>query len=187
MKFSAMIHPGNIYRGLFLILFVQAFQAFSQNSGSEVPDLEDRPLNNVFINILGDGSIASLNYERLFPTSTQHSFIAAGLGVGLNSLVEIHANNGTTYTYDLFPVIPHHITGNIGGGRHFFEFGLGGAILANEGGQHYLPYATIGYRLLPLNSNRVNARVFVCYPLQSLDNFDIIYVPAGISVGWSFD
>lgn len=184
--------------GLLLILLLQGVYTFSQSfapgqktnknglrlSGTEDPG--DRPVNNAFINFLGDGSLASLNYERLFLIDPEHAFITGGLGLGMNSLVTIHANEHASYTSDNFPVIPHHISGNIGNGRHFLELGLGGTILANGGGQHYLTYLMVGYRLQPLNTNRVSARLFGSYPLQRLEKFDMIYVPVGISVGWSF-
>lgn len=194
-----MKHLHNICgKSLFLVILLQSVYAFSQNfvpgqkisrkhivmSRAANQEVEDRPINNAFINILGDGSIASLNYERLFLINPERSFITAGLGIGANSLVTIHANDGATPNN--FPVVPHHITGNIGKGRHFLEFGLGGAILGNQTGQHYLSYLVLGYRLQPLNSNRVSARIFGSYPLQRLERFDIIYIPAGISVGWAF-
>lgn len=183
-----MIHFRKVInrRVLLLGLFMQSLVVFSQDY-SDTNNLEYRPLNNIFLNISGDASIVSLNYERLFPTGREHFFFAAGLGVGVNTFVTIHANNGTTYTLDNFPVVPHHITGNLGGRRSFFEFGFGGAFIASpQEGHPYLPSVMIGYRHLPMNMNRVNFRVFVSYPLASLDMYNIVYVPAGVSVGWSF-
>lgn len=183
-------------KGIFMMILLQVASVFGESCVSRQPFKNgillsreydgDRPLNNAFINFLGDGSLASINYERLLPVYSDHVFITAGLGIGMNSLVTFHANGETVYTSSSFPVIPHHITGNIGSGRHFLEFGLGGTILANKSGQHYLPYLSLGYRLQPLNTNRVSARIFGSYPLQSLERFDIIYIPVGVSVGWSF-
>jgi hypothetical protein len=157
-------------------------------STSEQPDLNYRPENNIFINILGDASVASLNYERLFFTDPKHFFIAVGAGLGINYFVIIHnhSNSATTYSTEKYMIIPHHITGNIGKGRHFFEFGLGGAILAGPRAQPYLPYLTLGYRIQPWNKNRLHFRIFGSYPLQNLEKFEILYIPAGLSLGWSF-
>ncbi len=190
-----------IYRmSLFLLLAMQSVAAFSRHAGYKPTETGDttanaasarqgfpiRPVNIISLNILGDATIASLNYERLFPAEPEHFFLAAGLGVGVNTFVTLHSEAGKSYTLDNFAVIPHHITGNIGGGRHFFELGLGGAIIGSQGGQPYLTSILMGYRFLPLHSNRISARLYASYPLQGLEKFNIIYVPAGVSVGWAF-
>ena len=186
---------------LFLALAMQSNIAFSQHTGYNNPAgavdtasntaaarsaSTERPVNTVFLNFLGDATIASLNYERLFPTESEHFFLAAGLGVGVNTFVTLHSGEGESFTLDNFAVIPHHMTGNIGGGRHFFEAGLGGAFIGSPGGQPYLSYILMGYRFMALKSNRISGRVYASYPFQKLEKFDVIYVPAGISIGWSF-
>jgi hypothetical protein len=158
------------------------------NPNQGEPDLDLRPENNIFLNILGDGSIISLNYERLFFTDPRHFFIAAGAGVGVNSLLSIHFDNisGTTYSTKEFVVIPHHISGNIGGGSHFFEFGVGATALTGDHARSYLPYLIAGYRLQPRRDNRVHFRLFGSFPLDDIEEYDLQFVPVGISVGWSF-
>ena len=186
---------------LCLVLLIRGTPCISQNlvaeskatalvsslSIREEPDLEERPKNYIFLNFCGDGSIASLNYERLFFIHPKHFFIAAGAGAGMNFYVKIHNNNeSTTYTTDQYVIVPHHITFNIGSGRHFFELGAGGAILAGPRTQPYLPYVTGGYRIQPWNSNKVGLRLFFSYPLETIDKFEILYIPVGLSVGWAF-
>jgi hypothetical protein len=108
--------------------------------------------------------------------------------LGINYFVTIHNNNnnGTTYTSEKYMIIPHHVTGNIGKNRHFFEFGLGGAILAGPRPQPYLPSVMVGYRIQPWNKNRVHFRLVGSYPLANLEEFEILYIPLGLSIGWSF-
>ncbi len=195
----------NTTRFLLVIVMLQSIASFSQSfmgdtrlkrqidttvtsSVADQPaDLEDRPLNNIFANILGDASVASLNYERLFLIDPEHVFIAAGAGVGLNYFVLIHNSNGSnTYSTEKYVIFPHHVTCNIGKGRHFLELGVGGAALAGPRAQPYLPYLTAGYRIQPWTKNKLHFRIFGSYPLESLEKFEILYIPAGISIGWSF-
>jgi hypothetical protein len=185
--------------GLLLFLCMGYLSAYSQGSvwegkpgygdtsAGEEPDLSMRPNNNIYINLLGDGSLASVNYERLFFINSKHFFVAAGAGAGVNSFVTIHNDNGRkSYTSEEFIMIPHHITLNLGVGSHFIEFGGGGAAMAGPDGQPYLPYIIAGYRIQPRRDNRIHLRIFGSYPLKRIDNFEIIYIPAGLSVGWSF-
>lgn len=197
-----MIHIIQIERLLVIIFISWAIPSFSQEtpgrkvdgdtsktmSSSENTDLSERPKNNIFINILGDGSLASLNYERLLFANPKHFFVAAGGGGGVNSLVAINSTNGTGTNFSTkeFMVIPHHITGNIGGGKHFFEFGAGGTYLVGNHPRSYLPYLIAGYRLQPKRINKVHFRLFGSYPLASIEEFDLQFIPVGISVGLSF-
>ncbi len=178
----------------FICLLMHIHPVFPQNSSPDTarmpasaePDMNERPLNIIFLNVLGDGTLASLNYERLFLIQPEKSFIAAGLGAGINSLVTLHANSDKSYSYDNFLAIPHHITGNIGYRSHFFELGLGGAIYSVTEGDTYLPYVIAGYRVQPVRQNRLNFRLFGTYPLSPLEQFNIIFIPAGFSLGWAF-
>lgn len=194
---------GKLYK-LLLLLFLlinQRANSFAQSFASEKntsysvdssatadqpSDLSERPKNNIFINILGDASVASLNYERLFFIEPENFFIAAGAGVGLNYFVTIHNDNGSSYTSEKYVIFPHHVTANIGKGRHFFEFGLGGAFLSGPRSQPYLPSLLAGYRIQPWNKNKLHFRVFGSYPLEALEKFEILYIPVGLSIGWSF-
>jgi len=199
-----LFNPTYKFGCLLIVLMLQISISFSQSFAPEKtmrmtgdtpssplssrgPDLDLRPKNNVFINFFGDGSVASLNYERLFFTDPEHFFIATGAGIGANLFVLIHnTNGGTSYDYETYFLVPHHVTFNVGKGRHFFEFGAGGAIFAGPRVQPYLPYLTAGYRLQPWNNQRVHFRLYGSYPLESLEKFEILYVPVGLSVGWSF-
>ncbi len=144
---------------------------------------EARPVNNINMTLLGDASIISGSYERLFLTGS--AFIIAGkLGFGYTEEFRICLFGSCSSPKGKFLTIPHHITGNLGKSRHFLEFGLGGTIIAGSS-QGYLPYPMVGYRLLPLKSKRINLRILVQYPLvRSID--DVLFIPLGISAGISF-
>lgn len=142
----------------------------------------DRPLNSIQINLLGDASIISINYDKQFLISS--TFILSGkLGLGYNEEFKICVW-GPCSPSEKYMTIPHHITGNIGKGRHFFEFGLGGTIISGSADKNYLLYPIVGYRILPLNSNKVNFRIFGQIPFSGLPE-DIIYIPVGLSLGIS--
>jgi len=80
---------------------------------------QNRPVNSIRGNVLGDGSLLSVNYERLFPFN-ERFFLTAKLGLGFT--VEDKSIPGTI-SLDSYITIPHHITANLGKGKHFFELG----------------------------------------------------------------
>ena len=147
--------------------------------------LAPRPKNNFNLNLLGNSSILSFNYERLFFIKPIF-FISGELGIGYNITAYIFEPADEAVPDHL--IIPHLITGNLGKGRHFCEFGLGGAIIT--GGSHnYILYPIIGYRLQPLRSKKVNLRLFASYPIYGKDveeSLDIIFSPIGLSFGICF-
>jgi len=146
-----------------------------------------RPMNNVNLSFIGDVSVISINYERLFLVKS-NSFITGKLGVGFNQEFQIcfSSNCGPP---ENFTTIPHHITANVGKGKHFFEFGLGGTFISGNDDHNYLLYPIIGYRLQPIKSNRVNLRVFgVIHQNTNASDFygDVWLVPLGLSFGVIF-
>lgn len=143
---------------------------------------DTRPLNS--INIFGDASLISTNYERLFPISS-NILLSGKLGLGYNENWQL-CFFGNCSPAKEFTTIPHSISCNIGKGRHFCEFGLGGTIVRGNTSQHYLLYPTIGYRILPKNKGRVNFRIFGQIPFSGLEPEEIIFIPFGISLGLSF-
>ena len=151
---------------------------FAQN---KIDTAEIRPKNNINLSLLVDASIISLNYERLF-LITPGFFTTGKVGLGYNE--EFKLCPGTCSPPNKYITIPHHITGNLGKGRHFFEFGLGGTIIIGITNQHYLLYPIIGYRIQPLNSDKAYFRIFGSIFINEAE--DILYVPVGISIGGSF-
>ena len=155
---------------------------FAQN---QEEDVKTRPLNSIYTNLLGDASLISVNYERLYSLSPTF-ILSSKVGLGYNIDFQL-CLFGTCPPPKEYLIIPHHITGNIGERRVFFEFGLGGSLILGETTQPYLMYPIVGYRIHPLKSNRVNFRIFAQIPLTKgfiID--DILFSPVGVSLGLSF-
>ena len=164
------------------VLFVMSVSyLFAQNISDTI---SVRPMNNINLNILGDASIVSLNYERLF-FITPGIFISGDLGIGFNQEFTQNLDGSGASTPDTYLTIPHHITGNIGKGKHFFEFGMGGTIINGFPDKKYFLYPIIGYRLQPLKSNKVNFRIFTTLLNNGKDS-EIYILPLGLSLGLCF-
>ncbi len=114
-----------------------------------------RPLNNISINFLGNSPVVSMNYERIFPVNNFFIF-ATGLGIGLNST--FHKSTSTLTT-------PYHLTGNIGKGVYFFEFGLTGGVGYQEGESQNgtIMSPILGYRYQPIKRRTANFRIYTTY------------------------
>lgn len=144
----------------------------------------ERPLNSIQLNLLGDASLISINYDKQFLIS-QTFILSSKFGLGYNEEFQL-CIFGPCSSPEKYLTIPHHITGNIGKRKHFFEFGLGGTIISGNTNQNYFLYPIVGYRILPLNSNKVNFRVFGQIPFTGLEIEDILFIPFGLSIGISF-
>jgi hypothetical protein len=166
---------------LILILFYIRISLCAQVS---IESDGSRPLNSIYISILGDASIFSFNYERVFLVN-KNFIISSKLGLGYNKELDF-CIWGTCPPPTRYLTIPHHITGNVGMGRHFFEFGLGGTLIKDIKTQPYIFYPILGYRIFPLKSNKINFRVFGQVPFSGLNIDEIIFVPLGLSLGVSF-
>lgn len=164
---------------LLAIQLLVSVTAFGQSNDALV---DTRPLNSVSINLFGDASLISLNYERQFVISP--SFILTGkFGLGYNEAFRL-CFGPCVGPDEKFFTVPHHITGNFGKGKHFFEFGLGGTFLSGDPNKFYLLYPMAGYRLLPLKSKKVNFRIYGQLPIEEAQI--ILFSPFGISLGISF-
>jgi hypothetical protein len=160
-----------------------------------IQSVEDRPLNNISLNLLGDASIISINYEKQYLVGKSY-VLSTKFGLGYNQEFCISFGNGSCSPVEDYLTIPHHFTANIGKRRSFFEFGLGGTILSGETSEPYILYGIIGYRFLPFHSNKFNFRIYLQPPIpikeleKPVDNDfphpDIRYFPVGVSAGISF-
>ena len=159
---------------LALTLTLLSIVVFSQETDTK------RPLNSIYLNLLGEGSLISANFDRLFPISPNFH-ISGNIGLGYNQEINIL---GGSNPYR-FLTIPHHLTGNIGKKRHLFEFGVGGTQLLGKDYSQYAIYPIIGYRLQPLKTNKFFMRASLHVPLQEIQDewsFSVI----GVSFGKSF-
>lgn len=141
-----------------------------------------RPLNNINLNIFGDASLISVNYERQFSVNSKF-LISSKFGIGYNQTYNILSTEKELK----YLTLPHHITGNLGKGRHFFEFGLGGTAIIGNTNKPYFLYPLVGYRILPLRSNKLNFRVFGHIPFSEgrLKEANGAGAPVFIYIGWN--
>lgn len=143
---------------------------------------ETRPLQSISLNILGDASIVSLNFESLFLVK-EKSFFTGKIGIGYNVVIS---------TQFFIPImtplatIPHHITYNYGRQKHFLELGAGGTLFMHGGTGNYIAYPIIGYRLQPLEASRWNFRIYGQFPLIDFTEKDVVAYPFGLSAGFCF-
>lgn len=143
-----------------------------------------RPGNNLTLNLLGDASIISINYER-FIVITPALFAPGKLGLGHNKEYRLCFFGPCTSSPDIYLTIPHHFTLNLGKKSNFFEFGLGGTIINGNTTQNYLLYPVFGLRTLPFNSNKINFRIYLQFPFSGMEAEDIVFIPVGLSLGLS--
>lgn len=155
------------------VFLASAFLLFAQDKQDLVIS---RPRNSVYFGLLGDASLLSIHYERLL-LSLPDFLLIGKCGLGINEEFQIFG--GSTKT---FWTIPHHLTGNFGKEKHFFEIGLGGTIINGDTNQHYLLYPIIGYRLLSTTKN-LNLRIFASYPFSGMETDVIVFFPVGFCVG----
>lgn len=161
---------------LITVLAMVCSTLFAQNN--------ERPLNSIQINLFGDASIVSINYDKQFLISPAF-ILSSKFGLGYNEEFQL-CIFGPCSPPEKYLTIPHHITGNFGKGKHFFEFGLGGTIISGNTNQNYFLYTIVGYRILPLNSNKVNFRLYGQIPFTGFKIEDIFFIPFGLSSGISF-
>ena len=72
------------------------------------------------------------------------------------------------------------------GGRSFFEFGLGGTLVAGKADHPYILYPIVGYRFLPVEPNKLSFRVFGHVPFSEAAAKGVTFIPIGLSVGLGF-
>ncbi len=178
-------------RSAFITVLLFGF-TISISCQGQIDNPGQRPLNSINVSFISDGF--TVNYERLIAMS-DHIFAAGKLGVGYNEEFSF-CLYGNCKTVVGFATFSHHITINVGRKWHFFELGMGGTMF--NGGQNvkggslaYALYPVAGWRFIPLESNKVNFRIFGLWPVVKIghafetENKPII-IPVGISVGISF-
>lgn len=143
-----------------------------------------RPRTSLWSGFLGEGSLLSLNYERL-AINTKYLFLAGGAGAGYNTLFSQCTVEPCETDQPDYLTLPHHISLCAGTGMHYLEAGFGGTVVFGNTDRHYITYPYAGYRLHPRNSRKLLLRVTFSYPTNS-DVGSILYVPWGVSIGMSF-
>ncbi len=168
---------------IFIILLVSL--ALYSSAQKKVYFAERRPLNNAAINICGDASILSLHYERLFVLNP-NLLLAGKLGIGFDEPTIKYLFGYTTPPNDYFIALPHHLTCNLGKGRHFFEFGLGGSLVWEGSSRDYCLYPVAGYRLQPMKTNKLHIRFYGALPISGNEEVNAQFTPLGLSLGICF-
>ena len=145
----------------------------------------ERPLNSININLLGNASNISVNYQRIYFVKSNF-FVSGKIGFGYYKKLGL-CLRGRYLGYEpckppkKISTITHHITGNWGKKRSYFELGIGGSVVGNN----YLMYPIIGYRLLPLKSD-INFRIFGEWPIIKAGKSEVLFIPIGLELGVSF-
>src|SRR5690606_7219041 len=137
---------------------------------------DTRPLNTLNISILGDASAVAINYEKLFLVNKAF-IISSKLGIGYNEELRFCFFGQCTTPVKQFFTLCHHITGDYGKGRYFYEFALGGTIVIGNTTRPYLFYPTLGYRYLPVSPRKSNFRVYGQIPVTGFETDDLFSFP----------
>ncbi|HLF65739.1 MAG TPA: hypothetical protein VI603_18405 [Saprospiraceae bacterium] len=154
-------------------------------SQSKTDSLYKRPANSFNVNLLGDASIVSCSYERLFYTKSNF-FIAAKLGVGYSKEFRICFGRCTTRP-NTYLTIPHHLTMNLGKRTSFLEIGIGGTKVSSLTFRNYLLYPIIGYRYQPIRINQASFRISIHVPVIGRNKEeDVLFSPFGFNLGVCF-
>lgn len=162
----------------FLVIFFNSMKAQEPENNKRT-----RPKNNVSLNVLGDVTLISGNYERIIPIAPQIMIIGK-IGLGYNENILrwldkfIPANRYFT--------ISGHLTANFGKERLFLEFGAGNTYLTRDGRNINVIYPVIGFRMLPTEPDRISFRIFFYLPRTVLGISEFTATPLGFNFGYSF-
>jgi len=160
---------------LSILLIISANILISQQNGDSYLT---RPLDGVHFNLLGDASLISIHFEKLFPIN-KNLFITSKLGLGYSAeLLNFQPRPAKS-----FVTIPFHLTTIIGGRRSFAEIGFGATASFGDPNSTLL-YPILGYRLQPVRAQKLSFRIFIQWPTK----YDDIpyFFPLGVSLGFSF-
>jgi hypothetical protein len=163
-------------------LFLILFNLFNCLSAQQRDENVQRPLNSINLNLLGDASIISINYDRMHVISPTF-LLSTKIGMGYNEEFQLCIFGPCPAPYSYF-TLPHHVTANFGRKKHFFEIGLGATVVSGITDVPYSVYPLAGYRFMPLNSGNLNFRLYGLVPIREPD--DYLVSPIGLSVGMSF-
>lgn len=163
-----------------MIIMVCLFSGTGLLAQNKDEPVGSRPFHDININLAGDASIISINYERSFFICPAF-FVAGNIGLGYNEEFKIFRTYSTPEEY---VTISHYLTGNIGKRRSCLELGIGGTFISGSTDQYYILYPVVGYRLQPLKSGRLNFRANFQFPLKEIE--DVFFSPLGLSLGICF-
>lgn len=170
-----------------MVLVLTITNSFSSSGQSKATVIQSRPLNNIYVNIFGDVSLVSVNYERIKIISP-YFFLSGNIGVGHQSEIQICFFGDCTFPESQkFITFPHHLTANVGKKRHFLEVGLGGTYVYGKTQKKYFIFPLIGYRIQPLKSKKAIFRLY--FNTSAFNSFEenvYLNIPVGLSIGICF-
>jgi hypothetical protein len=162
--------------------FVLALICLTRTISAQVSSdsLPKRPLNVVYMGVGGGATYISYEYERLF-NRKKSIFIAAGAGLGA----------ATEPDEAYYTTLPFHVSGNVGKGVSFFEFGVGTTLIFNHPDRNSTSYLILGYRLALLKKHKVafSFRLNLDIPF---DYYNVVgkggpqFIPLGLGLGVAF-
>ncbi len=152
-------------------------------------------MNVIDLNLVGQGSIMSVNYEHFFNVQPK-VFWSAKIGIGYNqaatynSGIFLFGGGGEPKTPPEELLTLHfQVTANLGSDEFYFELGAGGTMYTGSN-PHFYPYPIVGFRVAAFNP--LHIRLFCNIPLfkedfgQIFNKGYIMFFPVGLSVGYSF-
>jgi hypothetical protein len=176
-----------------IIISMLGFMFLGSNVFSQQIEIK-QVLNNHYLNFFGDASTASYNYERLVRINP-HFLLTGKIGIGWRREDESYILPAANH----YLTMPYHVTANLGGGRHFFELGLGMTsdlahrIIKGSSGNFYnytFKYSIVGYRFQPFRSDKTTFRIYFHHEFgRRKPEYPGSYysmIPIGISFGKSF-
>jgi hypothetical protein len=142
-----------------------------------------RPNNHAYGG-MGNGSLLSINYERLFVINSSY-FMAAGVGIGISEEFTIGNSDHATKS---FLMIPHYFSFNFGGKNSFLELGFGGTGAFWKSNGTYTIFPLFGYRFHRPLFNKYTCRIYGSFPLNRgiFKQGDYFFWFFGLSFGTSF-
>ena len=136
--------------------------------------------NYIFLNVIGDVSLVSLNYERSYFFSSKFRIAGKiGIGYNINFLLDKPSEH--------FFTLPNHLMA-IYGNMYNFELGIGSTlIIGAESSSEYYLYPSAGYRLIFYTKDMglTCIRLFGTI-LPNWDSYSYVAIPFGVSLGTSF-
>lgn len=164
-------------------IIVLAFSAVCNFAVAQVSDTVAIPmyLEGLEINILGQGSIVSMMYEKRSRLKGK-TFFTSRIGLGYQEEFCV-LDCGKP---DRFLTLPHSMTLNLGGWRHWLEVGLGGVLLLESPIKNYEIFPIVGYRYMSYTPNRFFLRLSLHAPLEGWLSREYVIWPAALSFGASF-
>ena len=175
----------------FVLIIASLIFSFNTYAQEEDNSHKKRTQSAINVRAYGGFSYTSINYESIFHLN-ERNFISGEIGFGYGEGAPYIMWAAETPSRH-FLTIPHHITGNYGKGRHYFEYGLSGTVLyvLNQNGYEsefhsYVLAPKIGYRFLALKSKKMYFKINASFPIHDFEEGTSFYVPVGLSIGYIF-